>query len=203
MAIPVSFVTNKSHRELVPQIETSLRKLAREIAMGILPLENILTLHGLTSDEFTNLQDWPAFIKMLAEETEIWQSALNTKQRVEIKTWSMLEEALPAINTYIHSPDFNDNAKVALIGVMQKQVGIGVKENSTAGTAGEKISITINTGSQELKLERELNPVIEAVAEEVPVATARVPDGPSHKLNIITERGSASEKAQPNGRTPA
>jgi hypothetical protein len=162
MAIPVSLVTNKSQRELVPQIEGSLRKLAREIAMGILPLENILTLHGLTADEFTNLQDWPAFMKMLAEETEIWQTALNTKQRVEIKTWSMLEEALPAINRYLHSPDFSDSGKVGLIGALQKQVGIGVKETSSMGINGERISITINTGSSELKLTHEApTPLIE------------------------------------------
>lgn len=203
MAIPSALTSEAPPRYLAERAEINLRKLARELAMRILPLEDILTLHQISGDDLERLESWPSFMRMLAEETEVWQSALNTKQRVEIKTWSMLEEALPAINTYIHSPDFNDNAKVALIGVMQKQVGIGVKENSTAGTAGEKISITINTGSQELKLERELNPVIEAVAEEVPVATARVPDGPSHKLNIITERGSASEKAQPNGRTPA
>ena len=168
--------------------------------MRILPLEDILNLHQISLDEFERLEGWPSFMRMLAEETEVWQSALNTKARVEIKTWSMLEEALPAINEYIHSPDFNDNAKVALIGVMQKQVGIGVKENSNAGASGEKISITINTGSQELKLEREINPVIEAsVIEELPAV--RTTEEPSHhKVNIITERGSATDKVRANDR---
>jgi len=195
MAIPSALTSEAPPRELAQRAEINLRKLARELAMRILPLEDILTLHQISSDDLERLESWPSFMRMLAEETEVWQSALNTKQRVEIKTWSILEEALPALSTYIHSPDFNDNAKVALIGVMQKQVGIGVKENSTAGTAGEKISITINTGSQELKLERELNPVIEAqvVEEVVPVRTTEDTTH-HHKLNIITERGSDTDK---------
>jgi len=195
MAIPSALTDEDPPRYLAARVETNLRKLARELAMRILPLEDILTLHQISSDDLERLESWPSFMRMLAEETEVWQSALNTKQRVEIKTWSILEEALPALSTYIHSPDFNDNAKVALIGVMQKQVGIGVKENSTAGTAGEKISITINTGSQELKLERELNPVIEAqvVEEVVPVRTTEDTTH-HHKLNIITERGSDTDK---------
>jgi len=158
MAIPAVLTNDNIRRDTASKIETNLRKLAREIAMSILPLEDVLELHGLSADEFANLQDRPAFMRMLAEETEVWHSALNTKQRVEIKTWSMIEEALPAISRYLHSPDFNDSAKVALLATLQKQVGIGVKENSSAGSGSEKISITINTGSQELKLEREHQP---------------------------------------------
>lgn len=200
MAIPSALTDEEPPRHLAARVEINLRKLARELAMRILPLEDILNLHQVSMSDLERLEGWPSFMKMLAEETEVWQSALNTKQRVEIKTWSMLEEALPAINEYIHSPNFNDNAKVALIGVMQKQVGIGVKENSTAGASGEKISITINTGSQELKLEREINPVIDAqVIEELPVVKT-TEEASHHKVNIITERGSATDKVRRDDR---
>lgn len=201
MAIPSALTNEDPPRNLAARVEINLRKLARELAMRILPLEDILSLHQLSMSDLERLEGWPSFMKMLAEETEVWQSALNTKQRVEIKTWSMLEEALPAINEYIHSPNFNDNAKVALIGVMQKQVGIGVKESSTAGTSGEKISITINTGSQELKLEREIAPVIEATAiEDLPAPTpaARADGDPiRHRVNIINESGSNTTSKPP------
>ena len=203
MAIPSALTDEDPPRYLVARAEINLRKLARELAMRILPLEDILTLHQISGDDLERLEGWPSFMKMLAEETEVWQSALNTKQRVEIKTWSMLEEALPAINTYFHSPDFNDAAKVALIGVLQKQVGIGVKENSNAGASGEKISITINTGSQELKLERELSPVIEAQVIEEPMPVRTPDDTSHHKLNIITERGSATDKERRHERRSA
>lgn len=201
MAIPSALTDEEPPRHLAARVEINLRKLARELAMQILPLEDILNLHQVSAEELERLQGWPSFMRMLAEEIEVWNSALNTKQRVEIKTWSLLEEALPAINEYIHSPTFNDNAKVALIGVMQKQVGIGVKENSTAGASGEKISITINTGSQELKLEREINPVIEASAiEEIPATVRTTEETSHHKVNIITERGSDTDKARRNDR---
>jgi hypothetical protein len=204
MAIPSALTSDAPPRHLTGKAEINLRKLAREIAMQILPLENILQLHQISVEELERLQGWPSFMKMLAEELEVWNSALNTKQRVEIKTWSMLEEALPSINQYIHSPDFNDSAKVALIGVMQKQVGIGVKENSSAGTSGEKISITINTGSQELKLEREISPVLEGrvleTITETPVSGSR-DDAPSHKVNIVTN-GSDTDKDRRHGRAP-
>lgn len=126
--------------------EVNMRRLATELAMGILAPEDILQMHGIRDDATwmqiaTNRQ----FQRMLAEETEIWGSGLNTRQRVDIKTMSMLEQSLPEMFKCLHDPSFAHVAKVKLFEALQRGSGIGVREGAQMAT-GEKVSITINLG---------------------------------------------------------
>lgn len=146
--------------DLVGRVEVNVRKLAREIAIGILSPDQILKLHGLTDDQWHELAASKQFQSLLGEEMELWQSGLNTKQRVELKTWAMLEEALPTLWNMLHDKDFADAAKVSLIGALQKQVGIGQKDVQQNGSADSRISITINTGTEQVKVEREITPQV-------------------------------------------
>lgn len=146
--------------DLVGHAEVNVRRLAREISIGILTPDQILKLHGLSEDQWHELAASKGFQELLGEEMQLWQSGLNTKQRVELKTWAMLEEALPTLWGFIHSPDFNDAAKVSLIGALQKQVGIGQKDMQQNSGADSRISITINTGTEQVKIEREATPKV-------------------------------------------
>jgi hypothetical protein len=146
--------------DLVGRVETNVRKLAREIAIGILNPDQILKLHGLTEAQWHELAASRAFQELLGEEMQLWQSGLNTKQRVELKTWAMLEEALPTLWNMLHDKDFNDAAKVSLVSALQKQVGIGQKDVQQNGSADSRISITINTGTEQVKVEREVTPQV-------------------------------------------
>jgi hypothetical protein len=69
-------------------------QLAREIAMDIFPLKDILELHKLTDLEWQRIQAHKKFQAMLADITREWQSALNTKERVRVKSATGLEAVL-------------------------------------------------------------------------------------------------------------
>jgi hypothetical protein len=72
--------------------------LAREIAMDIWPVDQILELHKLSDDEWLRIQQHPKFVAMLAEMQSAWMSAANTAERVKVKAQTGLESQL---ETYI------------------------------------------------------------------------------------------------------
>lgn len=72
--------------------------LAREIAMDIFEVHEVVALHRLTDDEWQRIQQNPIFIKMLADMTVEWNSASNTRERVKVKAATGLESIL---ETYI------------------------------------------------------------------------------------------------------
>jgi hypothetical protein len=68
--------------------------LAREIAMDILPVRQILELHKLSDDDWTAIQGNRMFQETVATLTREWQSAANTRERVKIKAATGLESIL-------------------------------------------------------------------------------------------------------------
>jgi len=146
MAMPVLSDDIKRF-DLSGEHEVNLRRLAREIGIGIIDRETIFKNHGITTDIWLQIATNPQFQKLLAEECERWSATLNTRERVDIKTLAMIEEALPAMYANLHDPRFGDAAKVALFTALQRGVGIGLRGADGAGTMpGEKVSITINLG---------------------------------------------------------
>jgi hypothetical protein len=53
----------------------------------------------------------PQFRIMLQEEKERWNSTLNIKERVDLKTWAIIEDALLQFQQYLHSPTFSDTPR--------------------------------------------------------------------------------------------
>ena len=92
----------------LPQAEVfaiEFAALAREIAMDIFPVHDIIALHRLTEEEWQRVQKNPKFVSMVADMSAEWQSAANTRERVRIKAATGLESIL---ETYIR--DISDPA---------------------------------------------------------------------------------------------
>lgn len=68
--------------------------LAREIAMDIFDIDQILDVHRLSDEEWQRISAHPKFIAMLREMTADWNSAGNTKERVRLKAATGLESVL-------------------------------------------------------------------------------------------------------------
>lgn len=75
-----------------------LASLAREIAMDIFPVEDVLAVHKLTDTEWQRICENPQFQQMLASMQREWASAANTRDRVRAKAATGLESML---ETYI------------------------------------------------------------------------------------------------------
>lgn len=127
--------------------DNTMLKIAREIAMDIRPLEDILKTWDLSSEAWSKLASNPTFNRLVASETEAWQSAGNTPERVKHKSAVMLEEWLPELYMRLHDNSENLNAKLEGGKLLAKLAGVGERGPNEAGPS-EKFTITINMGDQ-------------------------------------------------------
>lgn len=136
--------------------EHILIKLAREIAMDIHPLDNILRDNGLSGEQWENIQGNTRFRMLLETETSAWGSALNTQERLRLKSAAALEEWLPELFTRMNDKDENLNSKVEAGKLISRWAGVGGTGTQTM-EGGEKFSVTINLGADnQIKIEKDV-----------------------------------------------
>lgn len=139
-----------------PFNDTGLIKLAREIAMDMRPLDEILEIHEITPKNWEKLRENTHFQDLLRSEIEAWQTAANTPERVKLKSLAFVEEALPEFYARAHDPKEPLNAKVEVLKTIAKFAGVGGNQFD-ANVGGEKFSVTINLGAdQSLRIEKTL-----------------------------------------------
>jgi hypothetical protein len=131
--------------------EISIVKLAREIAMDLRELDQILEMHGVTKEKFEKLKVNPRFVAVLSSELASWGTALNTNERVKLKAGSMIEEFLPELYARLVDPRENLMAKVKGAELVTKLAGMGVTE-AKVHDPSDRVTITINLG-EDKKLE--------------------------------------------------
>jgi hypothetical protein len=126
--------------------DLDLVRLAREIAMDILPIEKILEQYAISDETWSQLQLNTKFRMLLGSEVEAWSSALNTHERVKMKSASMLEEWLPTLNSRIHDYDEALPAVIEAGKMLAKLAGLGDRDVGAA--VGERFVINISMGPQ-------------------------------------------------------
>lgn len=146
--------------EIVPAFnEVTLVKLARELALGILPVKTILELHQIDPNSWETIQKHPRFLQVLEAETAAWSSALNTHERVKLKSAAMIEEWLPEAYTRMHDRNETLTSRTELGKLIRDLAGFS-KQGVGVEATGEKFSVTINLGAdRELKFEKTQGPV--------------------------------------------
>lgn len=146
--------------------ELTLLKLSREIARNIHDIETILERFGIDPELWEHISKLPRFVDFLQSESEAWNGAANTSERVKIKSLSFVEELLPEMYARAHDPREPLSSKVELLKTIGKFGGVGV--SSFEGAIGEKLSVTINMGADsQLKFEKDITPqVIEGSNEQ-------------------------------------
>lgn len=132
--------------------------LAREIAMDIFPLEDIIALHKLEDEEWMKIQSNARFQAMLRSMTLEWQSAANTRERVKIKAATGLESVL---ETYIR--EISDQsiplAQRVEAGKFLAKLGELGPDANVLGAGGSSVVININSGHKPpLTIEGDLMP---------------------------------------------
>lgn len=130
---------------LAAKQEIDIVKLAREIAMDLRGLDEILEHHGIDQTAFEKLKRNPYFTKVLTAEVEAWQSAANTGERVRLKAAAMAEEWLPELYKRIINPK-EDLMKVVKGGELVVKMA-GLNAESGQNNPSDKVVITINMGT--------------------------------------------------------
>ena len=125
--------------------------------MDIRPLPDILASHGVEQSNWDSIRETPSFQSLLRSEVEAWQSATNTAERVKIKSLAFVEEALPEFYARAHDPKEPLNSKVEVLKTISKFAGVG--GSADGAITGEKLTVTINLGSDHsLKIEKDVTP---------------------------------------------
>lgn len=154
--------------------DMKLVKLAREIAMGIKDIPDILFDNGLTQREFEEVQRLPHFNNMLASELSAWGSALNTQDRVKVKAGAMIEEYLPELYARLNDRNEPLLGKIKAMEVISKLAGYGQQDIKREGLPGDRVQVIINLGADhQLQFRKELpakvieHEVVDASANQV------------------------------------
>lgn len=141
--------------------EIKLVKLAREIAMGIKEVPDILRDNGVTLDQFATIRTLPYFTQLLTSELAAWSSANNTPERVKVKAGSMLEEYLPELYARMNDPSEPLMAKVKAVEVAARLAGLGERDIQPTGAPGERVQVIINLGADtQLEYRKQLPPKV-------------------------------------------
>lgn len=127
--------------------EAKLVKLARQVAMGIKSLPDVLFDNDLTLREWGEIQKLPAFCRILEAEIKAWEGAGNTRERVSVKAASMLEEFLPEMYARLNDRQEPLIAKMKAVELVSKLAGFGDRDISPAGSPGDKVQVIINLGA--------------------------------------------------------
>jgi hypothetical protein len=120
----------------------NLAKLAREIAIDMLPLTEVLRLNQISDEEWERISQEPRFRDMLDNMVADWNAASNTKQRVQLKAATGMESFMEHLISEGHKPEVPLSQKVELAKLLAK---LGELEASREGFAGgQQFGIYIN-----------------------------------------------------------
>jgi hypothetical protein len=156
--------------DLPPGItDQKLLVIARELAMDIFNIEQILSFTNTTPEVFSAVKENPRFNAYLKSEMEAWSSALNTHERVKIKAAAQMEYALPELNARLHDADEPLMAKVKVAELISKLAGMGNADTRVLGDTGERFTVTINLGADQ-KLQYSEKIIAGEVIESTPDA---------------------------------
>lgn len=129
-----------------------LVSLAREIAGDLRPLDQILASYCVTDEQFEVISRLPRFTRLLDAHKIEWDKATNTYERTKLKSAILLEQWLPEAMSLLHGKD-TLNSKVGLAQLLAKLAGMGMEAAGHNASAAERLSITINLGSDKLKFD--------------------------------------------------
>jgi len=141
--------------------EAKLVKLARQIAMGIKDLPDILFDNGMTLMEFNSIKQNPHFCQLLESEIKSWESAGNTQDRVRIKAGALLEEYLPELYARLNDRQEPLMGKIKALEHLSRMAGFGDRDIPQIGTPGDRVHVVINLGADsKLVYDKQLPPKV-------------------------------------------
>lgn len=132
-------------QDIVEIADNTLVKLAREIAMDVVPLETILKAAGIASNQWETIQKQPRFQSILSAEILAWESAVNTADRVKLKAAACVEDALLEMHGRLHDRREPMSARVELFKSLAKLGGLETSPKTDV-QMGERFQLTINIG---------------------------------------------------------
>lgn len=140
--------------------DNTLVALSREIAMNVFKLEDILDRHNIDDNTWDFIKNHPRFTQLLHNAVVEWESALNTEDRVKVKSATMIELWLSHASSLLHSKTEDTGKKTELAKFIARLANMGLTNTQVQNGNSERLSITINLGADQLKIEKNITPKV-------------------------------------------
>lgn len=136
-----------------------LATLAREIAMDIFPLEQILELHKLSNDEWETICANAKFKQMIEQMAREWNATTSTAERVRTKAQTGLETQLEIYVRDIADASIPLAQRVEAGKFLARLGELDGQRGTIAGAAGGGVVINIISGKDRPTVTIEATPV--------------------------------------------
>lgn len=123
-------------------------RLAMELAIEISDLPDIMSRYGLTADDLRAKLRNPAFSNMVKEARITWRSDLSIKERIRVKSMSLVEDSLLELYKIFHNPDTAIPARLDAFKTLSRTATTDAPDKDGAA-AGERVHISINIPGSE------------------------------------------------------
>jgi hypothetical protein len=126
--------------------EAAMARLAREIAMNIRPVADILDDYGLDEQAFYELDTRNAFFRKVRNEFAVeWNATTSATDRVRAVSAAYLEQALPHLARRMMQAEEPLPAVTEVAKLFGRNAGLGEPKLDRA--SAERFQITINLGA--------------------------------------------------------
>lgn len=130
---------------LTPSL-VNVANLARQLAMDILPVSQILQLNSVDDKTWERIQEDRKFQEILHDYAKEWNSASNTRTRIKVKSQSAIEMLLEPLVEAIMDSSIPLSQRIEAIRQLARLGELEGKPEIGGGQAGGGVSITINVG---------------------------------------------------------
>lgn len=141
-------------------LDTQMLRVAREIAMDIYSIADILQNNSVDVAEFNRWKSHPRFLSYLNAETEAWKSAANTAERTKLKAAVVIEEFMAEAHARLHDNKIALNHRVELGKLVAKIAGMGEPKLMNAGGGTPTFQLNINIGKNRVSVAPTIGKII-------------------------------------------
>lgn len=138
-------MTNALSLPPADDLDTQMRKVARELAQDFYPLDEILKNNDVPPAVFHKFKEHPRFLDYLKQEREAWNAASNVAERTKLKAGIVIEEFMVNAHTELNDKKTPLNQRVELAKLLAKVAGMGEpKVIGGGGGPGSGFQLNIN-----------------------------------------------------------
>lgn len=143
--------------------DTLMHRVARELAMDLYPLDQILKNHSVTDEEFAVWRENKRFLQYYVEFKQEWGTATNAAERTRVKASVIMEEFMEQAYKDLHDTKQALNHRVELGKLVKSLAGLDAAKGGAAGAAGAGgFTLSINiTNTERVSIKAEQAKVID------------------------------------------
>lgn len=145
--------------------DTTLQRLAQELARDVYPLKDVLDRFGIDAIIFKTLvRPNPVFAQFFKEAHTMWHSSGNANERVQLKASSLFEDWLSEADRLFHDTTAPMAPKIELLKTVGRVAGLDREKTAGNVAPGERVLVQINlqaAGAQPITIDKIAPPVID------------------------------------------